>query len=220
MNSSQNSKKHHSNKKKESRGQHREVFEKFDTNYDLLITTEFRDEWKQVLKDKDGNIIDPNDEEQVDKYSKDAEVSIAWEKTGKRVQCSYVESVLVQDPDDYYTPEPKPVKLLSTPDGPVMGVIIDEDDEQYSLLDPCVVQFKNNRIQLFPIFNVARTLSLKKHAVKSEQVPDKVLIGCYPGFVVQNKMMKYQLKANVPMASSPEIDNEAKDPVSAETKPN
>jgi hypothetical protein len=207
MNSSQNS------KKTLSKERRNDIFEKFGTSYHLYEVVERRPEWKQMLRTADGELLDPGNRERLEALPKDTEVSVSWEETDNMIECTYLERVEVKDPDPDFTSTPKPLVLYSTPDGPIMGVLLETLDDEYVLLDPCVVQYRDRRIQLFPIFNVARTLRLKKSAVKSEQTPDKILVGAYPGFVIQNKMMKYQLKPNVPFIESPEVDNEARDPV-------
>lgn len=88
------------------------------------------------------------------------------------------------------------VAVVSTSDGPIMGIVLKETTDAMILLDPCVVQYNSRAgtLQLLPIFNVVRKLVLSTTAIRSISVPNDLLISAYPGFLFQNRMGRYALK--------------------------
>lgn len=183
----------------------------FDMEFRLHVVTEERPEWSRVFRHPITNeVIDttrPLDAIQAELAGHKPVLN--WEKTGKTITCSYLQSVYVRDNDECKTA--KPIELLSTPDGPILGIILEVTDTEYVVLDPCFVKFENDQVSYLPIFNVARTLRLMSHAVRARQAPAEVLVASYPGFIVQNRMYMYQLKPAVAFAKSETVTNAAED---------
>ena len=193
------------------------TFEKYGYKFILNIITEERPRWEQVFRDVDGRQYSVEEVEWLDalvkecaKLKKPLEISkivLEWEEVAGTNTCSYVHDVRFQDDEECQ--KGKPIGIYTVPDGPILGILIDSNGEEYTLLDPCIIQYVNDRIQLKPVFNVARKLTLKRHAVRSVQTPAEIIIACYPGFIIQNRMLRYQLKPNVPFASTPPLNTDA-----------
>ena len=114
-----------------------------------------------------------------------------------------------QDPVD--CPQARPIELFSTSDGlSILGVVLEQTADDIVLLDPCTVYFEDTKgiIKLLPIFNVARTLRLRLSAVRSIQAPAEAIVAIYPGFQIQNKMFKYQLKPRVAVTQTEQLTND------------
>lgn len=173
-----------------SRQHETKTFEKFGIEFRYGVVTDTEPEWEPQFG--------PGTVQKV----------VDWVQTGKMHESSYVEFAMVKDQG--FCAGGKFLEMYSTADGPLMGINLKEDPEEITLVDPCIVMFDNSgRIQLLPIFNVARTLRLKKSAIRSVQPPAEILIGAYPGFLINNRMSKHQLKAKVPLAATPELTNDA-----------
>lgn len=193
------------------------TFEKFGMTFTMGIVTETRDQWTRVVKDQDDNIIaDPTPEVLNEIVKHGAKLHVDWIKTDVKIAKSYVEFVRFSDNEDT---EDAPVEILATPDGPILGIIKEETEHEITLLDPCVVVLNDQKgsISYMPIFNVARTLRLERSAIRSRQAPAEIIVASYPGFILQNRMYLYQLKPKAPMAVSPEMDNDADEPVTTVT---
>ena len=221
MSSSQNSEKTPSWQPK------REIkaFEKFGMTFSMGIVTETRNQWTRLVKDQDDKIIaDPTPENLAKLIEEGGKPHVAWIETDAKIVKSYVEFVHFNDKEECvrFTSEGKcvwAIELFGTPDGPILGIIKEMDDMSITLLDPCVVVVNDQKgsISYMPIFNVARTLRLETSAIRSRQAPAEVIVASYPGFILQNRMYKYQLKAKAPFEVSPELDNDADEAVTTET---
>jgi len=206
MSSSQNSEKTPS-QKSETKGVEKYGF---TLQYYIMYTT--RDEWAKVYRDPDGNVI-PDDKleelaKQLAEKGESRRIKIDWELTGKTITCAKVSSASFKSNEEQYA---SPIELFATPEGPIMAINTESvDDSEYALKDPCVVVYDGKgKINLVPIFNVVDFLYIKKSAVRNVQAPNEILLGLYPQFVMQNRMMKYQLRPTVPFASSPELTTDA-----------
>lgn len=138
-----------------------------------------------------------------------APTTIEWVETGNTHENSYVQYVRISD--DGLCKEGNFIEVYSTADGPIMGILLERREDGIVLLDPCIVYFdgKSGGISLYPIFNVGRRLQLKHTAIRSVQAPAEVLLAAYPGFLINNRMSKHQLKLKVPMSVTPELTNDA-----------
>ncbi len=184
------------------------VFEKFGMKFALNICTETRDEWAMGAFDGDGILLDVKDEE-VQKRIEAGDIKpvLNWYPTGETITSKYVKTVNFQDKED--CKRVRPIEVLSTADGPIMGIVFGSDSKAVTLMDPCLVQFDGTRITLSPIFNVARTLRLNRSAIRTTQAPAEMLTAVYPGFIIQNRMFKYQLKPVLPFATTPDLETSA-----------
>ena len=190
------------------------TLEIFDMEFRLHVVTEERPEWARIFRHpKTNEVIDiKRPVEVIREELVGLKPVLNWEKTGNTITCSYLQSVYVRDDDECKIA--KPVELLSTPDGPILGIVLEVTDTEFVLLDPCFVKFENDPVSFLPIFNVARTLRLMTHAVRARQAPAEVLVASYPGFLVQNRMYMYQLRPAVALAKSETVVNSAEDAVS------
>ena len=181
------------------------------------VVTETRDKWARVVKDQDEHIIeDPTTEVLNKMVEQGATLHVDWVRTDDKLAKSYVEFVHFTDTEDC---QEAVVELFGTPDGPILGIIMHESEQEITLADPCVVIVNDQKgsISYMPIFNVARTLRLERSAIRSRQAPAEVIVASYPGFILQNRMYLYQLKPKAPMAVSPEMDNAATEAVATVT---
>jgi len=167
------------------------TFEKFGIEFRYGVATDTEPAWESKASTVNGQLV------------------VDWVKTGEMHKRSYVEFALVKD--NGFCATGHAIEVYSTTDGPIMGINVKEDDDEVLLIDPCIVMFNNKTgiIELMPIFNVARKLRLKKSAIRSVQPPAEVLIGAYPGFLINNRMALYQLKPKLPLAVTPELVNDA-----------
>lgn len=174
-----------------SRQHETKTFEKFGIEFRYGVVTDTEPEWEPQVGTGTGQKV------------------VDWVQTGKMHTSSYVEFALVRDQG--LCAGGKSLEMYSTADGPIMGINVKEDADEVTLVDPCVIVFdsKGGHIQLMPIFNVARTLRLKKSAIRAVQTPAEILIAAYPGFLINNRMSKHQLKPKVPFAATPELTNDA-----------
>jgi len=189
------------------------VFEKFGMTFTLHVVTETRNQWTRVIKDQNDDIVkDPSPDMLKKMVEHGAKLRPDWIETDAKVAKSYVEFVTVTDQEDCQNAR---VEIIATPDGPILGIVKEETEREITLLDPCVVTVndQNGTISYMPIFNVARTLRLERSAIRSRQAPAEIIVASYPGFILQNRMYLYQLAAKIPMAVSPELDNEADEAV-------
>jgi hypothetical protein len=191
------------------------TFEVFGWSFTLNIKHETRAAWEQRYYDTDNNEIDTSDPKWVDNLN-GAQPRVEWVETDQQKTLSYPEQVIFRDQEE--CAEGKPVVLLSTPDGPILGILLHADEQAYELLDPCVVQFdsKGAKLAYMPIFNVARKLRILSSGIRTQQVPAEIIIASYPGFILQNRMASYQLKANVPYAQTSELTTDADAPVTSD----
>lgn len=174
-----------------SRQHETKTFEKFGMEFRYGVVTNTEPEWESKAGTLNGQLV------------------VDWTQTGKTHTSSYVEFAMVKDQG--FCAGGNVIEVYATADGPIMGINIKDDDHEITLVDPCIVMFdgKVGNIQLMPIFNVARKLRLKKAAIRSVQAPAEVLLAAYPGFLINNRMAKYQLKPRVPFAATPELTNDA-----------
>lgn len=185
------------------------TFSKFGLTFVLHIATETRPEWAQLVLDADGNQLDLDDEIVVKAIDAgDLKPVLNWEMTGQQLTSSYITAVQFQDKED--CTKAKSIELFSTSSGPILGIVLEEEDNYLTLLDPAVVNFNNNRkITYSPIFNVGRKLKLHARAVHSRQPPAEVVAAGYPAFILQNRMFKNQLKPVLPFAAADAAKDEA-----------
>lgn len=188
------------------------TFKKFGMKFILCVMQEKRQKWETKFRDENGNELDLEDEEtkkliQEEKVKPD----VSWEPVDDTIDVSYVSSVSFQDEED--CTEAKRIEVLSTPDGPILGIVYLDEADYVELLDPCLIQYDGKRITYKPIFNVARSLKIYKSAIRSRQAPAEVIIASYPGFILQNRMFMYQLKPAIPFAATPPVDNEANEDI-------
>jgi len=187
--------------------------------FTLGVVTETRKQWTRVIRDQEGYILDDTTPGALKKVVENGGVLHPdWIETEDTVSKSYVEFVEFTDNEDCRAAR---VEILATADGPILGIVQDETEAEVVLLDPCVVTVNDQKgsISYMPIFNVARTLRLTKSAIRSRQAPAEIIVASYPGFVLQNRMYMYQLKPKVPLAVSPEMDNDAEHAVTNEAPP-
>jgi len=166
-------------------------FEKYGMEFRYGVTIHTQPEWESVGVMTDGVML------------------VDWRLTGNLIESSYVEYAMIKDVD--FCASGKSIEVYSTADGPILGISFEETEQDLVLVDPCVVMFDSvsAKIKLMPIFNVARKLRLKKTAIRAVQAPAELLIAAYPGFLINNRMSKYQLKPSVPLAITPELTNSA-----------
>lgn len=209
MSSLQNSEKTHSVRREEK------IVEKYGFTIHMGIHTTTRPEWVKVYKDPEGNAIAEDDlkalAEKLNGSDERQRISVDWELSGKTIDCSKVEFARFSDQEECSN---LPIELLATPEGPLLGIIKKRDlgnhSDAITLIDPCAVIYDGKgKINLVCIFNVADTLTFDRVAVRNTQVPNEILLGLYPGFIMQNRMMKYQLRPIIPFAQSPELGNDA-----------
>lgn len=192
-------------------------FTHFGMTFVMHLVEETRSKWQRVYRHPDTHIaIDISQSiEELEKLLGDKQAVLSWEDTDKPHVSTHVSAVLFSDEED--CEKARPVELISTLDGPILGIVFDEDEEAITLLDPCLVRYDNKQISYLPIFNVARKLRLCRTAVRTRQAPSEIIVASYPSFVLQNRMALYQLKPSTPMAQSVELDTEAEKPVTAES---
>ena len=182
MSSSQNS------KKTRSRNMVVKEFKKYGARFEVRLATEKRPEWKQVYRLPDGTLVDTQDAAWSSKVPLGTPLVVDWELSGCEAVQTYVDAVTVYDDEDCV--DGAPLGVLSTADGPILGIVLEENEQVLTLLDPCVVSFSdvNGSIKLLPIFNVARRLILLKTAIRASTPPSELLVTAYPGFMIQNRM--------------------------------
>lgn len=163
------------------------TFEKFGMSFSYTQVTETRPEWVQVYKQPDGSVGPMENPPQ-------GAMPVDWVLTGDNVTTSYIEAVTINDESS--EDNALPVVVISTPDGPILSILHREESEYLITLDPCVVQFneRNGSLRLAPIFNVYRKLLVLKTGVRAMAPPSELLLAAYPGFLVQNRMGKFQMK--------------------------
>ena len=208
MSSLQNSKKTHFQQKVETK-----TFEKFGITFTVEVMHEHRTAWRQTFTLPDGTVLDTTAPGWEKSIPAGQQPAVDWAPTDDLVEQTYTVSATAKD--DEVCLEPCPVMVLSTADGPIMGICMDDDTESFSVLDPCVINFddRNGSIRLFPIFNVARRLTLAKAAVRAVSVPSELLLAAYPGFIIQNRMAKYQLRPRTAVAETGPTVTGATEPV-------
>lgn len=193
-------------------------FQKFGMSFRLCMVIETRDQWARIVLNKKGEVLDPTKPDDLQRKLELGESpTVEWRKTGELTSNEYVQAAFFSDEEDTET---KRIELLSTPDGPILGIVIEDTDPgAITLMDPCVVQYDaaNGSIKYLPIFNVARTLVLERSAIRSRQAPAEIIVASYPGFILQNRMFQYQLKPTVAFASTEPLDNDALEAEATET---
>lgn len=185
-------------------------FDKFDVKFRMHITEEFRKEWVTETRDVEGNLLDLQDED-VMKAIQDGDVKpvVEWVKTDDIIEKAHISHVEVIDPS-LEGKGPQELRVFMAADGPIMGIVTSSlREDAYCIYDPCLVNYDGRRVSHHPIFNVARSMELHKSAVRCHMAPAEILVASYPGFMIQNRMMKYQLKPNLPMAATPELTNDS-----------
>lgn len=185
-------------------------FSKFDVLFRMHIVEEFRKEWATEVRDTYGNLLDLQSE-QVAKDIQEGVIKpiVEWVKTDNVLEKSYTSHVEVVD-KALEQHGPQQLRVFLSIEGPIMGIWTSMGgDGVYTIFDPCLVQYDGKRVSHHPIFNVARSIELNKEAVRSHMAPAEILVASYPGFMIQNRMMKYQLKPLMPMAMTPEVGTEA-----------
>jgi hypothetical protein len=163
-------------------------FEKYGARFEIALATEKRPEWKQVYRLPDGTPVDTQDAAWSSKVPLGTSLVVDWELSGCEAVQTYVASVTVYDGEDCV--EGAPLSVLSTADGPILGIVLQENAQVLTLLDPCVVSFDdvNGAIKLLPIFNVARTVQINNVCIRAVSPPSELLVTAYPGFMIKNRM--------------------------------
>lgn len=192
------------------------TFDKFDFTIQFGIVTETHRKWIRVFKDQQDKIW--SEEEilaaQEAKTLDNIKFAAEWVPTEEQCISRYVEFATRIDPTMDH-PKGLPIEVWTTVESPILGTVLPADslDPEYrSLLDPCAVLYDGkSRVNLMPIFNVARVLKLRRDSVKTITPPNEILVGLYPGFVLQNRMSQYQLKPKAPFETSPVLSNTATD---------
>jgi len=175
-------------------------FDKFGATFTLNIVRDTRYAWKPSVRLADGTLVDTTVENWAAQLPPGSRPITEWEETDEELHISYVQHATVQD--DEFCVAPKPLQVYMTADGPILGIQLEIDSDAIMLLDPCVVRFDDKRggLQLVPIFNVARHLRIMKAGIRSMCPPSELLIGIYPGFMLQNRQARYTLKPSIAMA--------------------
>jgi len=186
------------------------TFAKFDFTISFGVVTESHSEYVRVFKDKDGLSITQEELQKMENPSTRG-LTIDWEKTDKLIESRYVDWATRIDPD-LESALPLPIEVWSTADGSILGTVLPDSGlrpDYRKLHDPCLILYDGkSKINLLPIFNVARILEIRKDAIKSIMAPNEILLALYPGFVLLNRQCAYQLKPNVPLQTSPELSND------------
>lgn len=171
----------------------KKTIEKFGLKFVITTVTETRRTWTETAKPvEDGKAI------------------VDWARSDEEtVEIDYNEKVEFFD-DEHCSGNL--VAVVTTADGPILGIVLKEADQVWVMLDPCIVQYnpRAGTLQLMPIFNVVRRLVLSSAAIRSISVPNDLLINAYPGFIIQNRMGKYQLKMPTAAADASSPINSAK----------
>jgi hypothetical protein len=207
MSSSQNSGKMRSFQQLESRR-----FEKYGMTflYGVEITT--RTKYDAMFRLKDGTLVSKADfdvDKHKDQLPENGQLTTEWLDAGVSISTEAVKWCRLQD--DEHCASAKDVELFITADGQILGIILESKGDDYVLLDPCLIQYdpRTNAINYKPIFGVQRTLRLAKTAVRARMTPAEIIIGAYPGFLVQHRMYKYQLKPSAAFNKVIAADNDA-----------
>jgi len=186
------------------------TFKKFDFTITYGIVTEFHPKYVRVYKDKDGMRLTQEELQKMTDPSAQGLVA-DWEKTDEILESQYVEFARRRDPDIEAEGIDFPVEVWTTSDGIILGTVLPNSELQpgyVRMYDPCVVIYDGkSRINLVPIFNVARILQIREDAIKSIMPPASILLALYPGFILQNRQCVYQLKPQVALEVSPVLDN-------------
>jgi hypothetical protein len=177
-------------------------FNKFGVTFTLNIVRDKRFAWKPHVRLPDGTAVDTSVEGWASRIPMGVKPAAEWVETDEELVTSYVQHVTVQD--DEFCVAPKPLQVYTTADGPILGVQLEVDTDAIMLLDPCVVRYDDKRggLQLVPIFNVARHLRIMKAGIRTICPPAELLVGIYPGFMIQNRQAKYTLKPNIPVTET------------------
>lgn len=205
MNSSQSSEKMHSSQRNETR-----TFTKYGVMYSYGVAIEERRRWDRMIKLPGGALVaekdfDPNSYD----LAPDAKLGIEWSESSEMATFEAVRYCKVQD--DEYCVAAKDLGMYITADGQMLGIQLESTETEYVLLDPCVITFapKTGAIEFKPIFGVQRTLRLSKMAVRASMAPAELIISAYPGFLIQHRMYRYQLKPSVAFNAVAAADNDA-----------
>jgi len=193
-------------------------FTRFGMTFTMNLIEETRSKWVRVYRHPDTNIaIDISKSiTELEELLGGKQAVLTWEDTGEPHTSSHVVGVLFSDEED--CEKARPVELISTLDGPILGIVFEETSDEIVLLDCCLVRFEKGQISYLPIFNVARKLRLCRTAVRTRQAPSDIIVASYPAYVLQNRMAAYQLKPAEAMAKSVELDTDAEKPVTAEVR--
>jgi len=179
-------------------------FSLFDLHFKYTSVVETTDEWVLVHKNEAGDVTDVDSE---------ALVFQSWVKTGNKVTHKYVDTVDFIEGGEAY-----PVEVCTTPSGPLMGIVVYEDADIITLMDPAVINYDGTTVKFHAVFGVARRMDISKKAIITRLAPVEILLGSYPGFVIQNRMFKYQLRPVTPLAQTSELDASADADVAVSTR--
>lgn len=186
------------------------TFNKFDFTINYGVVTEYHRKYERSFKDQDGLRLTLQDLEKMTEAT-NQQLSILWEPIDEICETRYVEYAERVDPTVADGAACR-IEVWSTAESPILGTVNPTDSfgDYRQLIDPCVVVYDGkSRINLLPVFNVARTLLLRKDAIKTIMSPSEILLALYPGFILQNRQAVYQLKPNMPLEISPVLTNDA-----------
>lgn len=187
-------------------------FDKFGFTINFGMVTETHPKYERTFKDSDGMKLSLEDLEKMHDTA-GQRLSILWEETDGVCESQYVEFAERVDPT-VADGKPCRIELWSTVEAPILGTVLPDElcgETKYRrMMDPCAVIYDGkSRINLVPLFNVARVVNISAEAIKSMTPPNIILIGLYPGFILQNRQAAYQLKPNVALETSPILTNES-----------
>lgn len=186
-------------------------FEKFDFKINFGIVTEFHRKYERTFRDQDGLRLTREDLEKMNDVV-NQKLTIMWEATDEICETKYVDFAERIDPT-VENGKPCRIEVWSTVEAPVLGTVLPADLIQgpyRQMIDPCAVIYDGkSRINLVPLFNVARIIRLREDAIKSIMPPSEILLALYPGFCLQNRQAQYQLKPKIALEVSPELTNSA-----------
>jgi hypothetical protein len=187
-------------------------FEKFGFTINFGVVTECHPKYDRTFKDQDGMTLTLEDLEKMSD-AVGQRLSVLWELTDGICESKYVEFAERIDPD-VADGRPCRIELWSTVEASILGTVLPTEPgaEFRQMQDPCAVLYDGKaRINLVPLFNVARIISIRADAIKSITPPNEILVGLYPGFILQNRQSAYQLKPKVALEISPELTNDAEE---------
>lgn len=179
---------------------------KYGMTIEVIQRVETRPEWSLIFRHPETKEV-ISKEEAAQRVKDKVQVSIDWEVTDSDITMPVTEKAFFRDEE---LPNARRcVELYSITDGPVLGIRnAAYDDGSYILLDPCFLQLdRQQRLKYLPIFGVERELVLAPGSVKSIVAPPEALLEGYLGFVIQNRMCKYQLRPVVPFSETAPLES-------------
>lgn len=186
-------------------------FDKFGFTFTYGIAIEHHKKWVKVYRDEQGMQWTEENLSKITDPAQMPKVTLDWEDSGTTCATAYVEYARINDPSENLVDAP--IEIWGTIEGPLMGIVDTKGamtPDHAALIDPCVVIYDGkSKINLVPVFNVARKLTFVRDAIRTVQPPSEILLALYPGFIIQNRMAQYQLKPRVPLMVSPELSNDA-----------